>query len=356
MSWWAPWRKDEVRESGGDFADAVVRLIEARASGSAADASSTAAVECASGSLSRAFQRAEVVAEPWVQEAVTPTVLAQIGRDLVRAGDSLHAIRMSRDGTMTLIPCSSWHWEGSHDPATWTVRATAYGPSTSTTWNLPAAGVVFVSWGSTPGQPYIGTGPTSWAHTTTRLAAATERQLADEAGGPIAQILPYPRGPDNPDDDTDSLGGLLADIAGARGGALLTETTAAGLGEGRQAAPPTDWIARRLGAQPPAELVKLAQDSFERTLAATGTPMALYSNADGTSQREALRRWHQNLVLPLARSLEHELSRKLETDVKITFDTYGMDMVSRAQVVAKLTGAGVALPVALQAVGLADAE
>lgn len=70
-----------------------------------------------------------------------------------------------------LIPCSSWHWEGSHDPSTWTVRVTAYGPSTSTTWNLPASAVAFVRWGSNPGQPYIGTAPTSWAHTTARLGA-----------------------------------------------------------------------------------------------------------------------------------------------------------------------------------------
>ena len=60
MRW--PWQKREKRESGGDFSDAVVRLIEAQAAGTAADASSsTAAVEAASGALSRAFASAEVV-------------------------------------------------------------------------------------------------------------------------------------------------------------------------------------------------------------------------------------------------------------------------------------------------------
>ena len=57
MRW--PWKR-EKRESGGDFSDAVVRLIEAQAAGKAADASSTAAVEAASGSLSRAFAAAKV--------------------------------------------------------------------------------------------------------------------------------------------------------------------------------------------------------------------------------------------------------------------------------------------------------
>ena len=42
MRW--PWQKQERerRDSGGDFSDAVVRLIEAQAAGTAADASSTA--------------------------------------------------------------------------------------------------------------------------------------------------------------------------------------------------------------------------------------------------------------------------------------------------------------------------
>ena len=193
MRW--PWQKQERerRDSGGDFSDAVVRLIEAQAAGTAADASSTAAAEAASGALSRAFASAEVVGEPWVAEAVTPGVMAQVGRDLIRSGDSMHVIRMGRDGMVRLIPASSWHWEGSHDPDSWTVRVTCYGPSTSTTWNLSAAGVIFVRWGSTPGQAYAGTGPLSWAHTTARLQSEAERSLADEAQGPLAQLLAVPQ-------------------------------------------------------------------------------------------------------------------------------------------------------------------
>ena len=136
MRW--PWQKREKRESGGDFTDAVVRLIEAQAAGSAADASSTAAVEAASGALSRAFASARVEAsEPWARDAVTPVVLAQVGRDLIRSGDSMHVIDVDRDGRVTLLPCSSWHFEGDAHPASWTVRATFYGPSTSTTRHLP---------------------------------------------------------------------------------------------------------------------------------------------------------------------------------------------------------------------------
>ena len=343
-----------MRDSGGDFSDTVVRLLEAQAAGSAADASSTAAVEAASGALSRAFAAAEVVGPSWVQDAVSPGVLSQVGRDLVRSGDSMHVIRMDADGMVRLIPCSSWHWEGNHDPASWIVRATCYGPSTSTTWHLPASGVVFVRWGGTPGQPYVGTGPLSWASTTAKLQSEAERSLADEAAGPVAQLLAIPA--DGGDDgDDDPLKMLRSDIAGARGKALLLETSAAGWGEGRQVAPQRDWKAERLGPQPDDGLVKVSQLAFERILAACGTPPSLFTDADGTSQREAVRRWHLNLVLPLARLVEHELTAKLETPVSLKFDTYALDMVSRAQVVSKLAQAGVPMATALAAVGLDDA-
>ena len=354
MKW--PWQKREKRDSGGDFSDAVVRLIEAQAAGSAADASSTAAVEAASGMLSRAFASAIVEAAPWAVEAISPTVLGQIGRDIIRRGDSLHVVRVNGAGMVYLVPCSSWHWEGSHAPDSWTVRATAYGPSTSRTWNLPNAGVVFVKWGSNPGQPYIGTAPTDWAHTTARLQAEAEKSLADESAGPLAQILAIPQdGGDG--DDEDPLKMLKADIAGARGKAVLTETTSGGWGEGNSAKPQSDWKASRLGPNMPQSLVQVSQQSFERVLASCGTPPSLFTDADGTSQREAIRRYHLGTVLPIARLLEHELTMKLETPVRLKFDGYPKDMVSRAQVFAKLIAAeGMNLGQALQISGLMDGE
>ena len=106
---------------------------------------------------------------------------------------------------------------------------------------------------------------------------------------------------------------------------------------------------------PPESMATIRKDAFEAVLAACGTPPSLFLDSDGTSQREAVRRWHLNLVLPLARLLEHELTAKLETPVTLKFDTYALDMVSRATVVAKLAQAGVSMQTALDAVGLADA-
>ena len=214
-----------------------------------------------------------------------------------------------------------------------------------------AAGVIFVRWGSTPGQAYAGTGPLSWAHTTARLQSETERSLADEAQGPLAQLLAIPQ--DGGDDgDGDPLKLLKADIAGARGKSLLLETNAAGWGEGRTAAPQRDWQASRLGPMPPESMVTLRKSTFEAVLAACGTPPSLFTDADGTAQRESLRRWHLGTVLPLARLVEHELTAKLETPVKLKFDNYPLDLAGRAQAFQKLVAGGVAVNEALATSGL----
>ena len=151
---------------------------------------------------------------------------------------------------------------------------------------------------------------------------------------------------------------LRADIAAARGKAVLVETTAAGFAEGQAAAPHKDWVANRLGPDTPEAMVNLAAAAFDRMLAACGTPPALFlGRADGTAQREAQRRWHMNTVMPLARLLEHELSARLEADVRLRFDSYAKDQVSRSTVFAKLMGAeGMTIDKALAIAGLLEGD
>lgn len=357
MRW--PWQKRERRQQGspGDFSDAVVRYLTAQAAGSAADASSTAAVEAASGLLSRALAAAVVQGPSWVQETVTPRFLGQCGRDLIRRGESLHAIRMDR-GQAVLVPCSSWSWEGTHLRSSWRVRATAFGPSESQVWWLPYASVVLATWGSSPGQTYRGTSPLDWANTTARLSSESDRSLADEVAGPLAQILAVPPSgaPEGNDADgnpvSDPLAELRADIKAARGSVQMVETTSDGWGEGRDSAPRKDWQQSRLGPQPPEAMVSLRQDAFLAVLASCGCPPDLFAPADGTAQREALRRWHMGTVEPLARLLAVELTEKLDAPVTLSFDSYAKDLAGRAQAFQKLVAGGVAVNEALAVSGL----
>ena len=158
------------------------------------------------------------------------------------------------------------------------------------------------------------------------------------------------------DTDEDPLKSLKADIRGARGRALLVETTAAGFGEGRSAAPQRDWKPERLGPEPPAGMAAIQKQSFDHVLAACGTSSSLFSDADGTAQREALRRWHQGTVLPLARILETELSAKLDAAVGLRFDGYATDLQGRAAAFQKLVAGGMAVNEALMTTGLLTDE
>ena len=354
MRW--PWSKAEDRQAtGGTYTSIVSALVDLQASGTTQATSATAAMEAAAGALSRAFMGAAVEGPPDVAAAVSPRALGQIGRDLVRVGESLHVIRMGGRG-LRLLPASTWYWEGGADPADWLCTATTYGPSASETYRVPFDSVLFVTWGSPTARPYHGLGPGSWARDTARLMSNAERSLANEAGGPVAQLLPIPQdgGDGAEDDDADALAGLKADIKAAKGSAMLVETTAGGYDQGAVNAPRSDWKAMRLGPQPPEAFVKVAGDSFSRFLAAAGVPPGLFAEgADGTAMRESLRQWHMGVVRPLAVLLETELTEKFGAPVSLKFDDYGRDMVSRSQVFAKLAAVeGVSPELALELSGM----
>ena len=346
----------EKRESGGSFSDGVLRLLEAQAAGSLASTSSTAAVEAASGCLSRAFAASEVSGPPWAKQAISPRVLAQIGRDLVRRGESMHVVEVDMAGRVSLLPVASWHFEGDAHPSTWTVRATVYGPSSSSTRHLPYSGVVFVQWGTSPGQPYTGTGPLSWAHTTARMGAEVERSLADEAGGPIANLLPVPQDGGG-DGDDDPLRDLKNDIRHARGRAVLLESTAAAWGDGMSAAPRKDWVSSRLGPNPPASMPEVLSQSFLEVLAACGVPPGMFQKMGDSGQREAYRRWVALVVAPMGHLLEVELSRKLEADIGLGFEKlFAHDLAGRARAFQSMVGAGMEPGKAAGLAGLMEVE
>ena len=356
MKW--PWTKAEKREAGGSYTDSIIAAIEAQASATVADVSGTAAIEAVTGLLSRTLAGAEVVGPDWVQRAVNPVWLGQVGRDLLRIGEHASVLNVRPDGSVALVPAGFINFETQNQPddadeETWIARLTCYGPSTSVTRLLPRTGFVYTRWGTSPGVRYRGRSPMGWASLTARLQGEAERSLADESAGPLAQLLAIPQD-GGADSDDDPLKLLRADIKGARGRALLVETVAAAWGEGRQAAPSQDWKPSRLGPNMPDSMVTVADSAFNRMVAACGASPALFDDSDGTSKREALRQWHMGTVVPLAKILAHELTMRFETEVKIDFDNYAMDMVSRAQVVSKLSQAGVELATALAAVGLGE--
>ena len=67
-------------------------------------------------------------------------------------------------------------------------------------------------------------------------------------------------------------------------------------------------------------MVNVADASYQRMLAGCGCSAAMFDGSDGTSKREALRQWFMGTVQPLARLLEHELTLRLEAEVRLKFD------------------------------------
>ena len=100
------------------------------------------------------------------------------------------------------------------------------------------------------------------------------------------------------------------------------------------AGPSEDWKARRFGASPPATLPELRSDAALAALAALAAcqvPASLVSDADGTAQREAWRRWAMGPLAGLAAIVEAELAAKLDQRVRLDFSgLWAADVAGRA--------------------------
>ena len=104
-------------------------------------------------------------------------------------------------------------------------------------------------------------------------------------------------------------------------------------------------------------MVKVSNVALARMLSACGMPASLFdAAAPATALREGLRQYHLGVVRPMARILEHELTMRLETDVRLRFDNYPLDLAGRAQAFQKLVAGGVAVNEALVTAGLLESD
>ena len=350
MRW--PWDKTEKRQaSSGAYSDALVSLIQARAGGaSVGEPNAIAALEIASGLWARAFASAEL-STPIA--AVSPTVLASVGRELVRRGESLWAIDVVH-GEIELRPAGSWDIAGGGaDPASWVYRLAMFGPSGNETRIYPSASVLHFKYATDPARPWAGISPLGFARATGRLAANLELRLGEEAAAKVGYLLPVPAdGGDGGNDDPLAI--LKADLAALSGNTALVETVSGGWGEGKAAAPLADWRSQRMGANPPATLAELRGAAGLDVLSACGVPAALASDkAEGSGQREAWRRFGLTMQ-GVGRGVAEEMAAKLNAPgLRIKFGAlHSADMAGRSRAVGILVKAGMPLGRATKLVGL----
>ena len=341
-----------------NFTEFRINAAVAEAAGAAVRGAAFGAVEIAAGMFARAFSACEVDPPGSRTSCLTPLLLASMARRLVTGGEWLGAIEVDPAGAVELREASSWDVRGGPAPASWRYTVTTSGPSSSVTEVMPAAGVVHVRFATRPGELWRGRSPLSFAEDSRALGAALELRLGQELAGPVGQLIALPQdaGGEGADGEggegegegegADPLAPLRRELGGLSGRLALVETTAAGWGEGRAAAPSSDWTVRRLGADPPATLGALRSAVEATVLGLLGIPPGLAdASADGTAQRESYRRWLHGSVQPLARLVEHELSSKLETDARLSFRRLAAgDVSGKARAWRALAGKDATMP------------
>ena len=334
--------------------------IQASAAGiSTENASAIAALEVAAGMWSRAFASAIVKPETIATRAITPAIMASIGRQLITRGQSLHALRVER-GQVRLDPVGYWDIRGSSpDEDSWAVNCEFYGPTGSYSKILSHRNVVNCRYSCLPSQPSRGLSPMDFAAATGKLAGNIEQRLSDEAGGPSGYLIPVPEDPGGENKESDNLSDLRSDLTNLKGRVGLVETLAGKAGVTPARSRKKTSCLLRFGIDPPEAVVSLRNDVAVSVLSCCLIPPSLAASvSDGTAQRESYRRWIQSGIAPTGRIVAAEFSRVL--DVEISFEWSSLaasDVTGKSRAALALSKIeGVSVEQALMLSGLLDKD
>ena len=334
------------RETRAGYTDIVVAGLEATVGGTSGNLMATGALEVCAGLWGRALAAARVEGT----EALPARLRHQIGRDLIRNGESVFLIDTS-NGRLRLEPVAQhmvlrgWRYD----------LHLAQPDGTMLRRNVARDSACCTSSGrgmlSAHGRVCHRSGPLGAASLLGKLASGTETKLGEDLATPTAHLLPTPT-----DGGATSLDSLRADIGNARGKAVLAQGTSSGWEEGRtQAGTNKDWQSSRLGPEIPEQLRGLYGDVLGAVAQVCGIPASLvqHQNVDGTESREAYRRWIMANVQPVADMIAEAASAALEDEV--VFDFRGLwahDLQGRASAFQKLTAGGMSVAAARAVVGL----
>ena len=223
--------KRAVEKRDSSYSDALVSLLVSRATGDSAQIGQTWAAEIAATMYSHAFASATITPKNAMTAAITPSVMAGIGRALLRRGESLHLIDTS-DGMIQLRPVGSWDVRGGPRESEWTYRLDLHGPSLQESSFAPSASVLHARYQTDSSSPWRGVSPLAGASLSSDLLSALELRLGQESAGPSGYVMPMPQAPSSEGED-DPLARLVADIKGSRGKTVFSETVSSRMGRGK---------------------------------------------------------------------------------------------------------------------------
>ena len=340
------WPFAKVLEHRESATDAIVEALIAQAGGSSVPPSveALASVEAAAGLWSRAFASATVEPQTPATLALTPSVLATIGRGLAVRGEVLFVLDVE-GGAVQLTQAASWKVEGGTRSASWRYTVEMPLPQGGVVKRtLSADAVIHVKYATRPGAPWVGVSPLGMADETRALAGWLERRMAEELSTATSYVLPLPESAD--------VGKLKEDIKGGRGRLHIVDTTSTGWGDGTTAAPRQDWKSNRLGANPPDSLGKLRENIGNDIFGVYGIPSAIHGT--GGSSRESYRQFLSSTIQPLAKLVVEELADKLDTPtLALDFtELRAADIASRARSYKQLIDAAMDPAKAAEVTGL----
>ena len=159
MKFW-PFGNGKLETRDDSYSDTLIAALVSRAQGkSLAIPTATAALEACAGTVGRGFAASEVSGPDALTSALTPGVLALIGRSLIRTGGLVLLID-TQAGKLRLIPAETHDVEGGPFPDGWEYRLTLGGPSRTITYDfVPAASVLHFRYAVDPSTPWRGNGP-----------------------------------------------------------------------------------------------------------------------------------------------------------------------------------------------------
>ena len=353
MRW--PWQNRDADDASADletrssYSDAVVAAILAQARGVTAQPTTTAALEACAGLVGRSFAGARIENAPdIIGDALTPSLMCMVGRALIRYGEIVLVPDVSDAGQLVLLPASSHTVTGTSDA--WEYQVTLAGPSTTTTIKLPADGVCHFRYACDAARPWRGIGPLGVASLAGRLSAEVVKMLADEAASARGYVLAFPK-----DGADETLTQLSTDLSSAQGGLTLVESTSGNWStdDSRSSGPRQDWTVKRIGADPPASMISLAEHSSNEIYAACGLS-GLFTAGGESASREDFRRALVSTIAPIGKLVEQELRFKLEVpDLTLSWaELRASDLAGRARAFQSMVGGGMDVAKAAQLAGL----
>ena len=310
--------------SGGGLPVGAMGLIE--------DVSKSAALETAASMWANAMGSAS--------GPLPSDCLSWLGRELILRGQGVLMIDTSM-GRLRFIPV----WQVDIDgfgpfPESWKYRCTVNSPDSSFVRLVSGDGVIHLMWASDPVRPWIGVRPSDT--TTASTLGSIEGRVSKEAKTAFGYILPYKDRRGNPLDN--QVEGEGYDFAKLNGRLVSVTGTPPELGGQPSGNPAQRFTSIRLGFEPPPALVAFRKDIERSVLMTCQIPEALVSAADGTSQREAYRRFVVMAVEPVLKRLSSELEMKLDlTPKEASFDVHCLhahDIQGRASAFQRLVAAG----------------